>query len=68
MFRNRNEVDNHIYEVCKSNCYECNTKYKVENYKENSVVEKADLIINKDMKHKEMMREKRKYEKWESTV
>ena len=63
MFKNRNEVDNHIYEVCESNCYECNTKDGVENYKEKSVVGKADLIIKKDMKPKEMIREKRKYEK-----
>ena len=63
MFKNRNEVDNHIYEVCESNCYECNTKDEVENYKEKSVVGKADLIIKKDMKPKEMIREKRKYEK-----
>ena len=63
MFKNRNEVDNHIYEVCESNSYECNTKDEVKNYKEKSVVGKADLIIKKDMKHKEMIREKRKYEK-----
>ena len=36
--------------------------------KKKSVVEKADLIIKKDMKHMEMMREKWKYEKWESTL
>ena len=48
-FRNRNEEDNHICEVCESNCFECSTKDEVENDKENSVVNKADLIINKDM-------------------
>ena len=58
MFRNRNKVDNHIYELCESNCYECNTKDEVDNYKNRSVVEKADLIIKNDMKHKETMREK----------
>ena len=58
-----------IYEVCESNYYECNTKDEVENYKEKSVVEKADLIIKKDKKDEEIMRKKkRKYEKWESTV
>ena len=36
--------------------------------KKNSVVEKADLIIKKDIKQMEIMREKRKYEKWESTL
>ena len=58
MFRNRNEVDNHVQEFFESNCYECNTKDEVDTYKEKSVVEKADLIIKKDMKHQEMMREK----------
>ena len=43
------EVYNHICEVCESNCFECSTKDEVENDKENSVVEKADLIIKKDM-------------------
>ena len=28
------------------------------------ITKKADLIIKKNMKHKKMMREKRKYEKW----
>ena len=58
MFRNRNEIENHIFEVCESNCYECSTKDEVENNKEQSIVEKADLIIQKDMEHKEIMREK----------
>ena len=44
MFRNRNEVDNPIYEVCESTCNECSTKYEVENNKEGSDVRKADLI------------------------
>ena len=56
MFKNRHEVDNHIYEVCESNCYDCNTKYDFENYKEKSVVEKAHLIIKKYIKHKKMIR------------
>ena len=58
MFKKRNEVENQINEVCESNCYKCSTKYEVENDKENSVVEKADLIIKKDMEQKETMREK----------
>ena len=57
MFRNINEVDNYIYEACQSNCYECSTKDEEENDKENSVVEKADLIIKKDMEHKKRIRE-----------
>ena len=40
---NRNEVD--ICEVCEAKCFEWSTKDEVENDKENSVVEKADLII-----------------------
>ena len=47
MLRNKNEVDHHISEVCESNCYECSINNEVENYKEKSVVEKADLIIKK---------------------
>ena len=43
-------------------------KMRLKITKKMSVVEKADFIIKKDMKHKEMMRGKRKYEKWESTV
>ena len=49
MFRNRKEVDDHICELRLSNCFECNTKDEVGNDKENSVVEKADLIIKKNM-------------------
>ena len=56
--RNRNEVDNYIYEVCESTWHEGSTKDEVENYKEDSVVEKAYLIIKKDMEHKEITREK----------
>ena len=58
MFRNRNEVDNLIYEACESTCHECSAKDEVENVKEDSVVEKADLIIKMDMGKKEIMREK----------
>ena len=38
IFRNRNEVDNHIYEVCESTCHECSAKDEVEHHKEDSVV------------------------------
>ena len=40
--RRKNKVDNHIYEAFESTCYECSAKDKVENDKENSVVEDAD--------------------------
>ena len=60
MFRNRNKVDNHIYEGCGSTWREGSTKDEVENDKEDSVVEKAELIIKKDMEHNEITREKLK--------
>ena len=44
--------------MCESTCHECSARDEVENYKENSVVEKADLFIKKDMEHKEIRREK----------
>ena len=44
--------------MCESICHECSARDEVENYKEDSVVEKADLIIKKDMEHKEITREK----------
>ena len=61
IFRNRNEVVNHIYEVCESTCHECSAKDEVENEEEekNNIVEKADLILKKDMEHKEITREKK---------
>ena len=52
------KVDNHIYEASESTCHECSAKYEVENGKEDSVVQKADLIIKKYMGNKEIMREK----------
>ena len=58
MFRNRNEVDNLIYEACESTCHECSAKDEVENGKEDSVAQKADLIMKKYMENKEIMREK----------
>ena len=58
MFRNRNEVGNLIYEACESTCHECSAKDEVENGKEDSFVQKADLIMKKDMGRKEIMREK----------
>ena len=58
MFRNRNEVGNLIYEACESTCHECSAKDEVENGKEDSFVQKADLIMKKDMGSKEIMREK----------
>ena len=57
ILRNRNEVDNHIYEVCESTCHECSAKYEDENCKVDSGVEKADLIIMTDSKHKEITKE-----------
>ena len=42
IFRKRNEVDTHVYEVCESTWHEGSKKYVVENDKEDSVVKKAD--------------------------
>ena len=60
MFRNRKEVDNHMYEACKSTCHELTSKGEVEHYKECIVVEKEELIIKKDMENKEIIRENMK--------
>ena len=46
MLRNKNEPDNHISQVCESNCLECSTKDEKENDKKNSVI---DMKIKKDM-------------------
>ena len=40
--------------------HEGSTKYEVKNDKEDSVVEKGDLITKKDMEHKDLTREKEK--------
>ena len=53
MFRNRNEVDNLIYEAYESICHECSDKDKVENDQNYKVVEKTDFIMKKDMENKE---------------
>jgi hypothetical protein len=37
--------------VCESTCHECSAKDEVGNYKEDGVVEKADLSIKKDSEH-----------------
>ena len=58
IFRNRNEVGNLIYEACESTCHECSAKDEVENGKEDSFVQKAYIIIKKDMGSKEIMRNK----------
>ena len=42
MFRNRKEVENHMYEACELTCNECTSKAEVENYKEDIVVEKEE--------------------------
>ena len=44
--------------MCESTCHECSARDEVENFKEDSVVEKADLFIKKDMEHKGITREK----------
>ena len=50
-----NKVD--ALEACESTCHECTLKYEVEiSKKEYKVVEKKELIMKKDMEHKEIMR------------
>ena len=43
---------NHIYEACESTCQKCSAKDKVENDKEDSVVEDADFFMKEDLKKK----------------
>ena len=50
MFRNRKEVDTHMYEACKSTCHEWTSKGEVENYKEDTIVEKEEQIMKKRWK------------------
>ena len=59
MFRSRKEVDNHMYEVRESTCHECTSKDEVENYKEDIVVEKEQLIM-KGYKNNKILRENKK--------
>ena len=42
IFRNRKEVDNHIFEACKPISSECTSKDEVKNYNGNIVVEKEE--------------------------
>ena len=37
MFRNRKEVDTHMFEAFESTCHDCNSKYEVDNYKERTI-------------------------------
>ena len=43
MFKNRKEVDNRMYEAFESSCHKCTSKYEVENFKADIVVEKEKL-------------------------
>ena len=51
MFRNRKKVHNHMYEACKSTCHELTLKDEVENYQEDIVAEKEELVMKME-KHK----------------
>ena len=46
-----NKVD--ALQAFESTCHECTLKDEVENYKEDVVFEKEELIMKKDMKNKE---------------
>ena len=52
-----NKVD--ALQACESTCHECTSKDEVGNYKKYIVFEKEELILKKDMKNKEIMREKK---------
>ena len=54
------EVDYHRYEGSKSTCHEWTSRDKVENYKEDIIVEKEELIRKKEMENKEILREEEK--------
>ena len=60
MFKNRKEVDNHMYEACGSTCHECTSKDQVENDKEDIVVENEELVIKKDVENRETIRKNMK--------
>ena len=48
---------NKVYaQACESTCHECTSKEEVENYKEDIVIEKEEVIKKKDMENKEIMR------------
>ena len=52
-----NKID--ALQACESTCHECTSKYEVENFKEDIVVEKGEFIMKKDMKNKKIPREKK---------
>ena len=63
MFRNRKEIDNHMYEACKSSCHEWTSKDEVENNKEDIVVEKKGKILKRKIENKEILKERKKMKK-----
>ena len=56
-----------MYETFNSTCQEWTSKDEVENYKEDIVVEKEELIMKMDMENKKIMREK-KHDNRPSTI
>ena len=52
-----NKVD--ALQSCESTCHECTSTDTLEHYKEDVVVAKEELIMKKDVKNKEIMREKK---------
>ena len=56
--KSRKKEYNHIYEACESTCQKCSAKDKVENDKEDSVVEGSDLFMKEDLKKNKIMRDK----------
>jgi hypothetical protein len=59
IFRNRKEVDNHIFEAGKPISSECTSKDEVKNYNGNIGVEKEEFIMKKCVENQEIFRKKK---------
>ena len=59
IFRNRKEVDNHIFEGCKPISTEFTSKDKDKNYNENIFVEKEEKIMKKCVETKKSWERKK---------
>ena len=49
-----------MYEACRLTCHEWTSKDKVENYKEDIIVEVEELIMKKEMKNKKILQQQKK--------
>ena len=55
MFRNRKELENYMHQACKSMCHEWTFNCRVENDREDIVVEKEELKFKKKMENIEIL-------------